>query len=226
MRFTNLQTWALPLLLALPGVALPDPSDEGSAGAGPVAIYTQFVHAPSSRSVEHMKTELNAIMAPLNLHFDWRSLERANGREAVAEIVVVSFQGTCRSDVLPPQVSHISALGWTHMTDGQVLPFSEVDCDRIRELMMAALTWARPAERERLLGRAMARVLAHELYHFFTNTKEHAHNGIAKPCYTGAELAADQFRFEEAQLQRVRNGRLHGLLSPAHGAAEPPGDGL
>jgi len=213
----------LPLWLALPTVTFSGPTGEGTANKEPVTIYTQFAHPPSAVSVEHMKTELDAIMAPLDLHFAWRSLEQVNGHEALFEIVVVSFQGTCRSDQLLPEESPMRALGWTHITDGQVLPFSEVDCDRIRGLMTSPLAAAGPGERARLLGRAMARVLAHELYHFFTNTTNHAHSGIAKACYTGAELAGEQLRFGDAQLRKVRNGRLRELLSDIHHADEPAG---
>jgi hypothetical protein len=213
----------LPLLLALPASAFSGPTAEGAPAPSPVTIYTQFAHPPSAVSVEHMKAELDAIMAPLDLHFAWRSLEQANGHEALFEIVVVSFQGTCRSDGLLPEELPVRALGWTHIADGQVLPFSEVDCDRIRGLMNSPLAAAAPGERARLLGRAMARVLAHELYHFFTNTTNHAHSGIAKACYTGAELAGEQLRFEDAQLRKVRSGRLRELLSDIHRADEPAG---
>jgi hypothetical protein len=95
-------------------------------------------------------------------------------------------------------------LGSTHIADGRILPFADVDCDRIRELMASSLAPASPQERERLLGHAMARVLAHELYHFLAHTTKHASTGIAKASYTGTELAAGVLRFDEAQLRSVR----------------------
>ena len=219
-----MRNWKLPLVLVLPAAAW---SGQAGAGAGTelIAIYTQFAQPPSSLSVEHMKGELAEIMAPLHLHFTWRGLEQANGREALSEIVVVNFHGTCRGDGLVPPRSPDGALGWTHITDGQVLPFSEVNCDRIRELIGGALAAAAPADRARLLGRAMARVLAHELYHFFTNTTKHSPSGIAKARYTGAELAAGQLRFGEGQLEKVRSGRMRNLLGEVHRAAEPAGSG-
>lgn len=213
-------------ILYLTVSVLPAASAEGDIRADQITIYTQFAHTPSALSIEHMKRELDAIMAPLSLHFGWRSLERANGHDAVAEIVVVNFQGTCRSDIRPPGGSRNGPLGQTHITDGQILPFTEVDCDRIREVMAMPLSWAVFAERERLLGRAMARVLAHELYHFFTNTIEHAHSGLAKPCYTGAELGAEQFRFDDAELRKLRSGRLRGMLNHPHDTAVQASDGF
>ena len=78
---------------------------------------------------------------------------------------------------------HPGALGWTHVSDGAILPFSEIDCDRIREFVQKELLYWKPAEREEVLGRAMARVVAHELYHIFANTPHHGSDGVAKAAY-------------------------------------------
>ena len=48
---------------------------------------------------------------------------------------------------------------------------------------------------EWLLGRAMGRVLAHELFHVFGNTFKHGHEGAAKTSFSPRELVADQFKF-------------------------------
>ena len=189
------------VLLMLSAIALRGQSDEL---AGALTIYTRFAHPPSPLSIGYMKTELDAIMLPFNLRFDWRALEAASGSEAVAEIVVVSFKGACLADTLIHWEPSAHMLGSTHIADGQILPFADVDCDRIRELMASSLAPASPSERERLLGHAMARVLAHELYHFLAHTTKHASTGIAKASYTGNELAAGVLRFDEVQLRSVR----------------------
>jgi len=172
--------------------------------AGTLTIYTQFAHPPSALSVGHMHTELDAIMLPFNLRFDWRSLEHSNGSGIAAEIVVVSFRGECRPDTALPARSPVGSLGWTHIVDGEILPFADVDCDTIRELMTSPLAISPPMEREALLGRAMARVIAHELYHLLAHTTRHASYGIAKAYYTGADLASQRLRFDEGQLRAVR----------------------
>jgi len=172
--------------------------------AGALTIYTRFAHPPSQPSIGYMRTELDAIMLPFNLRFDWRSLERASGHEAVAEIVVVSFKGVCQAETPSPSEPSAHPLGSTHIADGQILPFADVDCDKIRELIASPLEHASPPERERLLGHAMARVLAHELYHFLAHTTRHASTGIAKASYSASELAGGVLRFDEAQLRAVR----------------------
>jgi hypothetical protein len=182
--------------------------------ANTLTIYTQFVHPPSPRSIEYMRTELDAIMLPFNLRLEWRPLELANGAGVAAEIVVVSFKGECQADGALPGRSSAGSLGLTHIVDGEILPFADVDCDKIREIMTSPLATSPPMEREGLLGRAMARVLAHELYHFLAHTTRHASYGIAKAYYTGADLASQRLRFDEAQLRVVRESGGHVTATP------------
>jgi len=196
-----MQHSTLLVLLMLSAMTLRGQIDEP---AGTLTIYTQFAHPPSTLSIEYMKTELDAVMLPFHLHFDWRSLDHASGHEVVAEIVVIRFQGACQADMPARPGRPAGTLGSTHIADGEILPFADVDCDEIRQVMTTALAVSPAVERDILLGRAMARVLAHELYHFLAHTTKHASNGIAKASYTGAELASNHLRFDEAQLRVVR----------------------
>jgi hypothetical protein len=64
---------------------------------GALTIYTRFAHPPSSISIGYMKTDLDAVILPVHLRFNWRALEQASGREVLTEVVVVSFQGVCQA---------------------------------------------------------------------------------------------------------------------------------
>ncbi len=218
-----MKQFGLLLWLALSATVLSGQSGDESA-ANQITIYTQFDHAPSAGSIDHMKIELDAIMAPLGLRFDWRSLEGATGHEVLAEIMVLSFKGTCQSNELISNLVRGGPLGWTHVSDGEVLPFADVDCDRIRRLIRSPMAVTPLPERDQVLGRAMARVVAHEMYHFFTNTTKHASKGIAKPVYTAVELACPHLEFEVSQLRQVRRGRLRNLIG-AIPATSPAGGG-
>lgn len=190
-----------------------------------IAIYTQFDQSPSGLTVEHMKNELESIMAPLALQFRWRPLEAANGREAMAQIVVVRFNGKCQVDALTHPLQDSGVLGWTHISNHEVLPFSHVDCDKIREIVFPSPRLAVESEPELLLGRAMGRVLAHELYHFFANTTRHAASGVAKARISRAELISEHMAFEENELRRLRSGVLKSLLGLIQLAGAPAGGG-
>src|ERR1041385_4670344 len=95
-----------------------------------ITVYTQFEKASSAVSVRAMRGELESIMIPLGLEFSWRDLPDSRGVEVSVELVVVSFKGACRMSESLPGRTETGALGWTYMSDGVILPFSDVDCDK------------------------------------------------------------------------------------------------
>jgi hypothetical protein len=66
------------------------------------------------------------------------------------------------------------------VAEGRILPYTELRCDEIGK----ALAFLRPGsgikDRQLALGRALGRVLAHELYHILANAKTHGANGLAR----------------------------------------------
>jgi hypothetical protein len=194
------------------------PAIGGEVQAPPVALYTSFLHSPSRVVESILQDEVETIMAPLGMHFEWRSLASARGTEVAAELAVITFKGRCDIAGLLPHSEPPGALGWTHVSDGVILPFSDVDCDRIRIFVQRDLLLLKAEEREEAFGRAVGRVLAHELYHIFAHTAHHASEGIAKSAYTVQELLCDEFQFEEHEAFALRsaNGR-------ASGAEKAPG---
>ena len=107
------------------------------------------------------------------------------------------------------------ALGWTHVSDGTILPFSDIECDRIRGFIQKDLLAVRPEEREDAYGRAVARVVAHELYHIFANTSHHGSCGVGKSAYTVQELLSDDFQFEAKESMALRNSKARETLENA-----------
>jgi hypothetical protein len=98
------------------------------------------------------------------------------------------------------------------MSDGTILPFSDVDCDKIRRFIGPEVRSLTSADRDIAYGRAMGRVLAHELYHVFTNTTRHASWGVAKAFYTSKDLVSDKFQFQEKDTTALWSGKLKLLL--------------
>ena len=203
----------LPLALPLCAPCLAAPEDVPPA----VTVYTQFEQTYSAPTLDEMKRETAAIMGPLGLDFAWRSLGVVRGNEVSAELVVVTFKGDC--EMKPWEGidrGESSALGWTHISDGAVLPFSDVDCDKIRSFIGPELRTVDPKQREFVYGRAMGRVLAHELFHVFTNATHHGSWGVAKASYTARDLVAEHFEFEARDTKALRNGKLKSLLRARH----------
>jgi hypothetical protein len=208
--------FALCLLPMLSAAAFAGSGNEPPGDPLEFTIYTDFAKSPSAPTIHFMQAEMESIMASLDLRFNWHSLAEDSHR-AVFELLVVRFRGACQLDVLPPQ-SKPGPLGWTHVSDGRILPFTDVDCDRIREIMATPLAMAPVGERARLLGRAMARVVAHELYHFLANTAKHSSSGIAKRSYSATDLAATVLLFDPEGLSLLREHTPHLVGEAAPGS--------
>jgi mono/diheme cytochrome c family protein len=140
-------------------------------------------------------------MSPIGLDFAWRSLAAPRHNEIFGDLAVVKFHGRCDLVDLTPLSGDPGPLGWTHVTDGEVLPFSTIDCDRIRSFLGEALFRLSAKDREDAYGRAIARVLAHELYHVFTRTRHHGGSGVAQPAHSVRELMAEDFSFDDPDAQ-------------------------
>lgn len=168
-----------------------------------VALFAEFDQTPPAAVMDSLRSELDSIMAPAGLQFEWHSLAHDNG-EVSAELAVVSFKGRCDSTALPLHSTNPGALGWTHLSDGVILPFSDVDCNGVRAFLGARLLALRSGDRSGALGRALGRVLAHELYHIFANTTRHATDGAGKPAYSVEDLLSAGFSFAKRETLAIR----------------------
>ncbi len=196
------------LLSCLALAALPALSDDRQVDL-PAILYTTF-QQPASPGVLHaLEDEVEAIMGPLGRHFAWRSIAGVRGNEVSAELAVLTFKGRCDIEGLLPRETRPGALGWTHVSDGAILPFSEIECDRIRGFLQKELLYLPAEDRESAFGRAIGRVVAHELYHIFANTGHHGSDGVGKAAYTVQELMTDDFQFEERESQALRSSVRH-----------------
>jgi hypothetical protein len=85
-----------------------------------------------------------------------------------------------------------------------VLPFGDIDCAALNSFLGPSLWKDTDQVREFVYARAVARLMAHELYHVIAQTHDHARSGVAEPAFTVAELLSDHFEFTESTL-----GELH-----------------
>jgi mono/diheme cytochrome c family protein len=117
---------------------------------------------------------------------------------------VVTFQGHCTAANLFTQPHWETRLGWSHISDGEVLPFAGIDCDSILGFVHKRLLAVPPRERDRVLGRAIGRVLAHEFDHIFAETPDHGARDMDQPEYTAEELVAPSLDTGAAQRHILR----------------------
>jgi hypothetical protein len=200
------------LFLCLALAVLPAFGEQPSATPAPIALYIEFHQDPPAAVLSALQDEVDSIMEPMGLHFEWRSLANNHGTEVSVELAVVTFKGRCDVEGPLPHSSSPGALGWTHISDGAILPFADVDCDGIRNFLGTQLLAYRPQDRETAYGRAMGRVLAHELYHIFANTTRHGSIGVGKPMYTVQDLLASDFRFEDREAVALKASKAHAAV--------------
>jgi hypothetical protein len=192
------------VILSLALGALPAFGGGREARVAPVTLYTQFQEEPSGPLLEAMQDELETIMSPAGLHFDWHALADAGGRVS-SQLAVIHFKGGCDVDNLRADPGFPGPLGWTHISDGEILPFIDVNCDGLRLFVQRELIEVPVAGRQEVFGRAMARVLAHELYHLLAHTKAHMSTGIAKAAYSVRELLSQKLLFGKKECESLRS---------------------
>ena len=56
---------------------------------------------------------------------------------------------------------------------------------------------------DKLMGRAVGRVLAHELVHILSNSKQHGKEGVAKTALSPTNLIAESLKLDEADVLRI-----------------------
>lgn len=177
-------------------------------GATPVhaeklTVVLDFTGPHSARSIQEMKNELRAILDGAGLELNWRSPEEA-AQVNVDNLVVVRFNGTCILEPVAYLYDERGPLAFTHTSAGEPLPFSEVACDTVTASMRSAMVGGDYKKADMLLGRALGRVVAHELVHMLTRSAEHSHLGIQKKALSGSELIADHLQLSEQDLLQLQ----------------------
>src|SRR3954447_7551830 len=105
-----------------------------------IMLALQFDGSPSEASIDEMKRELESIMQEAGLSFDYKLRSELNEYDAPADIIAVKFHGRCRMETLPALFDERGPFAITRVTDGAVLPYSEVACDRVRVSVRSAMT--------------------------------------------------------------------------------------
>lgn len=168
-----------------------------------ITLVLEFDDDHSNLSIEEMKREVSAIMKDSGLQFEFRSLSEVGSEESFNDLIVVKFHGRCSMENLPMLFDERGPLAFTHSSDGEVLPFSEVACDRIKLSVRSAMFGGDRKRADVLLGRALGRVLAHELYHIVAKTSKHGAKGVAQTALSGSQLISDRLELGPEDVKKL-----------------------
>ena len=172
------------------------------AAAGNLTIVLEFQDKPPARSMAEMKREFATLFRDSGFTFDFRSREETSGH-SFANLVVVRFKGRCVLEPVPWLYDERGPLAFTYSTAGAVQPFTEVACDQVAAVARSAMSGRDFAHADILFGRALARVVAHELVHILTKSGAHGREGVTRSALSGASLISPDLRLSPADLERI-----------------------
>jgi hypothetical protein len=175
--------------------------------AAPPSIPVTAIVVPDGRyssvAIREMGREAAHILKQSGVVLHWHLREPTlvvNGR-----LVVVKLLGRCDMDGSPAFLTP-GPLGWAHEVDGAVIPFTDLACDNIRGAVQSAVVGGNQLRGNILLGRAMGRVLAHELYHVVADTSQHGLDGVTQAALTSRELTTGSLELQASQVAAVQRG--------------------
>ena len=177
-----------------------------------IGVYMQFDAAPAATLLNVMEGEVGDLLKASGVWLDWRLAGKTRVSEAFSELVVLKFKGSCRAEPGAAPAGEFGTLGSTRtlgstlVSHGRVLPFSEVRCDEVRNALAFLRPGANFVERQRALGLALGRVVAHELYHILGSTTGHASQGLAKASHSLDDLVSDHLRLDGKDTEAIREG--------------------
>jgi hypothetical protein len=152
-----------------------------------VTVILDFKGGYSTQARREMQRESAAILHSSGVRLDWKVLEESRGK-SYKDLVVMTFRGVCEYEPAPPRYDELGPYATTKTSDGQILPFGEVDCDRVVNSARMAMSGADYDRADLLVGRALGRVVAHELVHMLTKSAEHGTEGVERPALSGRQL--------------------------------------
>ena len=192
-----------------------------AGGAASLELLTQFDRHPSTTVVGAMTRELDALYRDVPVSIGWHELSGYHSRVIAPRIVFIYFKGDCRAPHLPPhQTVEGLALAGINRVDGRMLPVVTVDCDRTARYIWRSMSGAERANGDAAFGRALARVLAHELYHYLTGVTKHTRSALFRASIPASSLLSRELRFVPEEVADLSHA-----LAPASLTAAATGTG-
>ena len=175
--------------------------------AEPIGILFDFATQPEPSLIALMKSEISDILAPAQMQISFQRLGDDQASQPFRKIVIVRFQGACKAQSNTSGIEFndvglldLPALGRTDVSAGRVMPYVRVYCNAVRAFVpsVSKLSFTE------MYGRALGRVVAHELYHALLSTREHSRTGVARFAQSARDLTRDKLALDAASIGRLR----------------------
>ncbi len=172
-----------------------------------LALYAGEASGLNASEVHAAQLELQRLLSPARIDMSWTDLSSRNIAQQFDQIVVMSFDGSCAEPLIPqPMRQDTVSLADSSVSEGRVLPFVRVDCAYLAQMLAPALRWLNEKDRDAAFGKALGRIVAHEIYHIMGETTEHQMRGVAKASFSVRDLLAEDFSFDHSSIAQMRPG--------------------
>ena len=170
---------------------------------GAVNVYLRPSSNISPVVTRWMQEESGLLMRSAGYQVRWLDpLERPDA--SGTSLIVIELNGTCAPAERSGGAADVDRLAFTVVDDGKILPFVSVDCSALQKTIASDLGREPRARRDVLYGRAMGRLVAHEIYHIQSQTREHSRDGVAEAAVSSRELVAERFEFAPDALAKLQ----------------------
>jgi len=175
-----------------------------------VTVLVQFEKQQSQVSLLDMQRGIQSILDPIGLTVNVRHRSSVKEHEQFGPLVIFTMKGRCDMDPWPMTRSSSQgrALAMAYSSDGIVLPFGEVQCDRVRESIQSAVGRVNSGTYKSMFAKAIGVVMAHELYHMLANSSHHTKAGVTKESLSPLELVDNHLEFPDSAKEAIRSS-LH-----------------
>jgi len=109
----------------------------------------------------------------------------------VGDSIAVYLHGDCRLEPLPRRTAYSVPLGWVRRENGRIAPFIHVDCSSIGQVIGPRAQGLNEGRRNRMMARAVARVMVHEWIHVARQSAGHGREGITKAQFGPEDLVGE-----------------------------------
>ncbi len=165
-----------------------------------VTVLLDFEHSGQRVSLPMLQHQLATMFRSSGISVAVLAKNDLPANRAFGDLAVFKMKGTCTATMLP--IAALSdergPLAMTYTNDDEVLPFGEVECDRVRSSLRRVYGVSAPLnQRDAAFHVALARVIAHELYHMVAASKQHASSGVTKEALSTADLTGPALPFAD-----------------------------
>ena len=174
-------------------------------GQTTLTVWAGFDRLPDRSTVQWMEREAGELFSEAGLTFSWQ-LGPKDVVEMIGPLVSVQFHGKCALEPSAVRLPADGPMAWVQPQDGKIRSFIDVDCDRT-----AAMVWQNRGTLPlplvtRAFGRALARVMCHELYHYLTQSVVHTASDLFRPAMSSMDLTMPQVHFESGEIEALQKG--------------------